>query len=102
MADLKWMPDGEEIFKKLTDAIPEAMREAIKPKLLEILTARASDNPVTSEVVTEMVKQDLPEPQRSALLAALGIEEKKVANPDEPDAPKIEWSGKSEVMFEIM
>ena len=102
MADLKWMPDGEEIFKKLTDAIPEAMREAIKPKLLEMLAARASDNPVTAEVVTEMVKQDLPEPQRSALLAALGIDEKKEENQDEPDSPKIEWSGKSEVMFEIM
>ena len=102
MADLKWMPDGEDIFKKLTDAIPEAMREAIKPKLLEMLTARAADNPVTAEVVTEMVTQDLPEPQRSALMAALGIEEKKEENSDEPEALKIEWSGKSEVMFEIM
>ena len=102
MADLKWTPKGKKTFKKLTDAIPEAMREAIKPKLLEMLTARAADNPVTTEVVTEMVTQDLPEPQRSALMAALGIEGKKEENPDKPEALKIEWSGKSEVMFEIM
>ena len=102
MADLKWTPDGKKIFKKLTDAIPEAMRKASKPKLLEMLSARAADNPVTAEIVTEMVKQDLPEPQKSALMAALGIEVKKEENSDEPEAPKIEWAGKSEVMFEIM
>jgi len=102
MADLKWTPDGEEIFKKLTDAIPEAMREAIKPKLLEMLAARAADKPVTSEIVTEMVKEDLPEPQKSALMAALGIGAEKKESTDEPDAPKINWSGKSEMMFEIM
>ena len=44
MADLTWTPDGEELFKKLTDAVPEAMREAIKPKLLEMLVARANNN----------------------------------------------------------
>ncbi len=102
MADLKWTPDGQKIFKKLTDAIPEAMREAIKPKLLEMLAARAKDKPVTNKVITAMIKQDLPEPQRSALMAALGIDKKKEGLPDEPETPKIEWSGKSEVMFEIM
>jgi len=99
MADLTWTPEGEKIFNKLTEAIPEAMREAIKPKLLEMLAARAAGNPVTETVVTEMVKQDLPEPQKSALMAALGIPPKTA---DEPESPAIEWTGKSEAMFEIM
>ncbi len=98
MADLTWTPDGEKIFKKLTDAVPEAMREAIKPKLLEMIAARAAGNPVTADIVTEMVKEDLPEPQKSALMAALGIEPET----PEPEGPKINWSGKSESMFEIM
>jgi len=98
MADLTWTPDGEEIFKKLTDAVPEAMRDAIEPKLLEMINARAAGNPVTADVVTEMVKEDLPEPQKSALMAALGIEPET----PEPEGPKIDWSGKSEEMFEIM
>ena len=98
MADLTWTPDGEKIFKKLTDAVPEAMREAIKPKLLEMIAARAAGNPVTEDIVTEMVKEDLPEPQKSALMAALGIEPET----PEPEGPKINWSGKSEMMFEIM
>lgn len=99
MADLTWTPDGEKIFNKLTDAVPEAMREAIKPKLLEMLAARAAGNPITDEVVTEMVKQDLPEPQKSALMAALGIASETT---EEPEGPKINWTGKSEAMFEIM
>jgi len=98
MADLTWTPDGEKIFKKLTDAVPEAMREAMKPKLLEMIAARAAGNPVTEDNVTEMVKEDLPEPQKSALMAALGI----APETPEPEGPEINWSGKSEMMFEIM
>jgi len=67
MADLTWTPDGEKIFKKLTDAVPEAMREAIKPKLLEMIAARAAGNPVTEDIVTEVVKEDLPEPQKKRI-----------------------------------
>ena len=68
MADLTWTPEGEEIFKKLIDAVPEAMRDAIKPKLLEMLAARAVDNPVTADVVTEMVGENAAH-MRHAVLA---------------------------------
>ena len=38
MSDIKWMPDGTKMFEKLMNAVPEAMRDMIKPKLLELLS----------------------------------------------------------------
>ena len=64
MSDLQWAPDGTRMFKKLLDAVPEAMREMVKPQLLKFLAAKAAGKPVNSEVVTKMVQEDLPEPQR--------------------------------------
>ncbi len=73
MSDLKWAPDGTKMFEKLMNAVPEAMRDMVKPQLLQFLTAKAAGKPVTGEVVTRMVQEDLPEPQKSMILQALGI-----------------------------
>ncbi len=103
MADITWTPEGETIFNKLVDAVPEPMRETIKPKLLEMISARAAGAPVTDTVVEAMVKEDLPEPQRSALMAALGIADAAQEQAAQTDqGPALDWTDKSEVMFEIM
>ena len=73
MSDIKWLPDGQKTFDKLMAAVPEAMRDAIKPKLLQMLAGKAAGQSVSADLVKTWVKEDLPEPQRSALMAALGM-----------------------------
>ncbi len=102
MADLQWTPDGEQLFAKLVEAVPEAMRDTIKPKLLEMLAAKAAGKKVTADIVTRMVKDDVPEPQKSALMQALGAAPADQQQAAEQPAPAVEWTGKSEAMFEIM
>lgn len=98
MASITWTPEGEKLFQKLIEAVPEQMREAIRPKLLEMLTAKASGDPAGEETVRELV-EDLPEPQRSALSAAIGSAPEE--SPQE-SGPQLQWTGKSQTMFEIM
>ena len=100
MADVTWTPDGEEIFETLIQAVPEPMRDGIKPKLLEMLAVKAAGEPVSREIVTRMVEEDMPEPQRSALMAALGIGQQDKDAAD--SGPALPWTGKSEAMFEVM
>ena len=100
MSDITWTPDGETLFGKLIQAVPEPMREGIKPKLLAMLAGKAAGKPVTADTVKKMVQDDLPEPQRSALMAAIGLE--TPAAPPAGDGPSLVWSGKSETMFEVM
>jgi len=113
MSDLKWAPDGTKMFEKLMNAVPEAMRDMVKPQLLQFLTAKAAGKPVTGDVVTRMVQEDLPEPQKSMILQALGIAkppEKKTAKKEAPPSEvstvqlKVEesWEGNSQSMFECM
>ena len=73
MPDLQWTPDGTKMFEKLMHAVPEAMRDMIKPKLLDLLSGKAAGKPVTGEIVTRMVQEDLPEPQKSAIMQAMGM-----------------------------
>ena len=51
MADIKWSPDGKQMFEKLMGAVPEAMRDAVKPMLLEKLAGRAVGKAVTQDIV---------------------------------------------------
>jgi len=101
MADIKWLPDGQKMFDKLMAAVPEAMRAAIKPKLLEMLAGKAAGQPVSGDLVKKFVDEDLPEPQRSALMAALGMTKPGAAQPQAAPAAA-GWEGKAEVMFERM
>jgi len=104
MAEITWSPDGQETFEKLITAVPEPMRDAIKPKLLEMLQAKAGGKPVTSEIITKMVQDDLPEPQKSMLLQAIGTPPPPESTETQPqgDTPSIDWTGKSQSMFDIM
>jgi len=109
MADLKWSSDGQEMFGKIMAIVPEAMREAVKPMLYGFLEKRASGKPVTADIVSAMVQNDLPEPQRTGIMQALGMKkpEEKAPAAAEASAPPPppftpHWQGKSEMMFEIM
>ena len=113
MSDVKWAPDGTSMFGKLMKAVPEAMRDMVKPQLLQFLAARAAGKPVTGEIVTRMVQEDLPEPQKSMIMQALGIQkppEKKTQKRDLPPSEsgtvqlKLEenWEGNSQSMFDRM
>ncbi len=113
MSDLKWAPDGKRMFEKLMNAVPEAMRDMVKPQLLQFLAAKASGKPVTNEIVTRMVQEDLPEPQKSVIMQALGIEKPSEKKPDKTEVPPSEggtvklsmedkWEGNSQSMFDRM
>lgn len=103
MSDIKWLPDGQKMFEKLMAAVPEAMRDTIRPKLLQMLAGKVAGQPVSGDLVKKWVSEDLPEPQRSALMAALGM--KPAGGKQEAAAPATAaggWEGKSESMFERM
>ncbi len=104
MSDIKWLPDGQKMFDKLMSAVPEAMRDAIRPKLEQMLAGKAAGQPVSADLVKKFVSEDLPEPQRSALMAAIGMKPAggdKAAAPAAPAGPA-NWAGKAEAMFERM
>ncbi len=90
MADIKWLPDGQKAFEKVMAAVPEGMREGIRPKLLEMLGAKAAGKAVSEKLVKQWVDKDLPEPQRSALMAALGMNKGGDAKAA-PKAKKAAW-----------
>jgi len=98
MSEVTWSPEGEKLFEKLLAAIPEAMRETIKPKLIQMLAKRAGSGAVDESVIKTMVQEDLPEPQKSALMQAIGMQAAAPAQ----EGPALEWTGKSEIMFELM
>lgn len=111
MADLKWSSDGQEMFDKIMAIVPEAMRDAVKPMLFGFIEKRAAGKPVTADIVAAMVQNDLPEPQRTGIMQALGM--KKPAEQAAPEAASVpaapppppfnpQWQGKSETMFEQM
>lgn len=104
MSDIKWLPDGQKAFDKVMAAVPEGMRDAIKPKLLEMLGGKAAGQPVGEALVKQWVEDDLPEPQRSALMAALGMKPSSGDAQQEaaPAAAAAGWDGNSERMFERM
>jgi len=101
MSDIKWLPDGQKLFDKLMSAVPEPMREPIRPKLLQMLAGKAAGQPVSADIVKKFVSEDLPEPQRSALMAAIGLKPAGGAKAAAPAGPA-NWQGKAEDMFERM
>jgi NADH-quinone oxidoreductase subunit E len=90
------------------------MRDMVKPQLLKLLAAKSSGKPVTAHVVTRMVQEDLPEPQKGMIMQALGIkkpaekkiEKEKAPTPAAGDTAQLKgqevWEGSSKSMFEQM
>jgi NADH:ubiquinone oxidoreductase subunit E len=103
MSEINWTSEGEKVFEKIIDTIPEAMREMLKPKLLELLAAKSKGEPVTPEIIIQMVQEDLPEPQKSVLMDMLTETSNEKKQPSSQDGmPSLEWSGKSANMFDTI
>ena len=47
MSDIKWLPDGQKMFDKLMSAVPDAMRDAIRPKLEQMTRGKVAGQPVS-------------------------------------------------------
>jgi len=99
MAISNWDKKAQATFDKIMEAVPEAMREAVKPQLIAMIEGKAAGSPVTVEVIEKMVREDLPEPQKSVIMGALGLSE---AAPEakEPEPAQLTWEGESEKMIE--
>jgi NADH:ubiquinone oxidoreductase subunit E len=68
-----------------------------------MLAGKAAGQPVSEDLVKSWVKDDLPEPQRSALMAALGMKDAEGKKEEAaPVAAAAGWEGNSETMFERM
>jgi len=62
MADLTWQGNSKAMFDKLVESSPKPFRAMTEKKLLEAITARATDGAVTEDNVIESVKQVTPKP----------------------------------------
>ena len=99
MALSNWDKKAQETFDKIMEVVPEPMREVMKPQLITMVENKAAGSSVTVEVVEKLVREDLPEPQRSVIMGALGL---SVAAPEAkaPEPAQLTWEGESEKMVE--
>lgn len=90
-----WDKNAQEAFGKIEGVIPESMREAVKPQLITMIEKKAAGSKVTVEVIEKLVREDLPEPQKSMIMGALGLSE---AAPQATAAEpvQLDWQGESE------
>ena len=79
MALSDWDSKAQETFGKIMEVVPEPMREGMQPQLIGMIEGKAAGAPVTDEVIERLVREDMPEPQKSVIMGALGMSE---------DAPK--------------
>jgi len=104
MAISNWDKRAQATFDKIMEVVPEAMRETVKPQLIAMIEGKAADSPVTVEIIEKMVKEDLPEPQKSMIMGALGLSEtapRQVAPEAKVAEPSpLTWEGESEKMVE--
>ena len=118
MADIMFVRDGQSTFQEVIAAIPEPMRGSMEPQLRQMLYGKVGDVDVDGDVIKNWIKEDIPEPQKGLLMAALGM----VAEPAEAEqaapaeleqaAPaeleqavtefEASWEGAAEAMFERM
>ncbi|MBW1855405.1 MAG: hypothetical protein JRJ00_12135, partial [Deltaproteobacteria bacterium] len=99
MALSNWDEKAQATFEKIVDVIPESMREAVQPQLITMIEKKAAGSKVTVEVIEKMVREDLPEPQKSMMMGALGLSE---ATPEAKTADPVQlnWEGDSEKLVD--
>jgi len=99
MALSNWDKNAQAAFGKIEEVIPESMREAVTPQLITMIEKKASGSKVTVEVIEKLVREDLPEPQKSMIMGALGLSEgapeAKAAEP-----VQLNWEGESEKLVD--
>ena len=99
MALSNWDEKAQAAFEKIVEVIPESMREAVKPQFTTMIEKKAAGSTVTVEVIEKMVREDLPEPQKSMIMGALGLSEATPeAKTSEPS--QLSWEGESEKLVD--
>lgn len=94
-----WDKKAQETFGKIEEVIPEAMREAVKPQLISMIEKKAAGSKVTVDVIEKLVREDLPEPQKSMIMGALGLSEAAPA-PEAAEPVQLNWEGESESLVD--
>ena len=100
MALAHWDKKAQATFAKIMEVVPEPMQDAMKPQLISMVENKASGAKVTKEIIEKLVREDLPEPQRSVIMGALGLSD-ETAKPQEAEpTTQLTWEGDSESMVE--
>ncbi len=99
MAQSNWDKKAKATFAKILEVVPEPMREAMGPQLTGMIEGKAAGKQVTHELIENFVREDLPEPQKSAIMGALGLAEAAPA-PEPAESAQLTWEGKSEMTVE--
>jgi len=101
MALSNWDKKAKATFDKIMEVVPEPMREGMGPQLTGMIEGNAAGKQVTHELIENFVREDLPEPQKSMIMGALGLSEAKAAPAPEPtESDQLTWEGESEMMVE--
>ena len=102
MALSDWDSKAQETFGKIMEVVPEPMREGMQPQLIGMIEGKAAGAPVTDEVIERLVREDMPEPQKSVIMGALGMSEDapKAAEAEAAEPAQLTWEGDSENMVD--
>jgi len=100
MALSNWDKKAQATFAKIMEVVPEPMQEAMKPQLISMVENKASGSPVTTDVIERLVREDLPEPQRSVIMGALGLSSNAPEPQADEESPQLTWEGDSEGMVD--
>jgi NADH:ubiquinone oxidoreductase subunit E len=101
MALSNWDKKAQATFAKILEVVPEPMRDAMKPQLIAMIEGKAKGAPVTDAVIEKLVREDLPEPQKSVIMGALGLSSDAPPPAEESAAAaQLSWEGASEQMVE--
>ena len=100
MALAHWDKKAQATFAKIMEVVPEPMQDAMKPQLISMIENKASGDKVTKEIIEKLVREDLPEPQRSVIMGALGLSDETAKPQAEEPTTQLTWEGDSENMVE--
>jgi NADH-quinone oxidoreductase subunit E len=100
MALSNWDKKAQATFAKILEVVPEPMRDAMKPQLIAMIEGKAKGAPVTDAVIEKLVREDLPEPQKSVIMGALGMTSGAPPPQESAAAAQLSWEGESEKMVE--
>lgn len=94
-----WDKKAQATFDKIMEVIPEPMRETMKPQMITMIENKAAGSQITDEVIERLVREDLPEPQKSVIMGALGLSE-TTPKAQTAEPAQLTWEGESEKIVE--
>ncbi len=100
MALSNWDKKAQATFAKILEVVPEPMRDAMQPQLIAMIEGKAKGAQVTDAIIEKLVREDLPEPQKSVIMGALGMSSAAPPAREPAAAAQISWQGESEQMVE--